>query len=431
MKIIKLSAENIKKLRAVEITPQGDVIQITGKNAQGKTSVLDSIWMALAGAKAIQKSPIRKGENKARIKLDLGEVIVERTFTEKGTTLTVTNEKGAKFKSPQSLLDSLLGELSFDPLAFARMDPKKQYDELRRVSKLEIDIEELEALNRTDYDKRRDINRDAKAKRAQAEGLRVPPGTPDEPVDEAQLLDELQRVADFNAKIENEKSERNRLTENANNYHFQYKQKMERVRELREQADELEKEAKELQTKSVNLTDEIKNLDPIPEYKDVAELRSKLDDAKSINVEVEKRKRKDEIIEEAKALEQQAQVLTERMEARENAKVEAIKKAQMPVEGLSFGDGIVTYNGIPFEQTSDSEKLKVSLGIAMAANPKIRVIRIENGSLLDSDSLGQIANMAKEKDCQIWIEQVEESGAVGVVIDDGSVIKENYKEDEK
>ncbi len=43
MKIIKLQSENIKKLKAIEIKPDSNLIQITGANAQGKTSVLDSI----------------------------------------------------------------------------------------------------------------------------------------------------------------------------------------------------------------------------------------------------------------------------------------------------------------------------------------------------------------------------------------------------
>jgi len=44
MKIISLVAENVKKLVAVEIKPDGNLVEITGKNGQGKTSVLDSIW---------------------------------------------------------------------------------------------------------------------------------------------------------------------------------------------------------------------------------------------------------------------------------------------------------------------------------------------------------------------------------------------------
>jgi recombinational DNA repair ATPase RecF len=42
MKITKLIAENVKKLSVVEITPDGNLVQITGKNGQGKSSVLDA-----------------------------------------------------------------------------------------------------------------------------------------------------------------------------------------------------------------------------------------------------------------------------------------------------------------------------------------------------------------------------------------------------
>ena len=38
------------------------------------------------------------------------------------------------------MLDDLLGALSFDPLAFSRMKPRDQFDELRRIVKLDIDF---------------------------------------------------------------------------------------------------------------------------------------------------------------------------------------------------------------------------------------------------------------------------------------------------
>ena len=37
MKIIELQAENVKRLKAVEITPDGTLQVIGGKNAQGKS----------------------------------------------------------------------------------------------------------------------------------------------------------------------------------------------------------------------------------------------------------------------------------------------------------------------------------------------------------------------------------------------------------
>src|SRR4051812_1903349 len=100
MKIVSLQAENIKRLVAVQITPDGNLVQITGKNGQGKSSVLDAIWWALAGSGNIQAQPIRKGEARGSIRLDLGELVVTRTFTRKGehdytTQIAVENAEGA------------------------------------------------------------------------------------------------------------------------------------------------------------------------------------------------------------------------------------------------------------------------------------------------------------------------------------------------
>ena len=44
MKIIQFTAENIKKLSVVQISPEGNVVEITGKNKQRKASVLGAIW---------------------------------------------------------------------------------------------------------------------------------------------------------------------------------------------------------------------------------------------------------------------------------------------------------------------------------------------------------------------------------------------------
>jgi predicted ABC-type transport system involved in lysophospholipase L1 biosynthesis ATPase subunit len=459
MKIVRLTAENIKKLRAVQIAPTGEVVTISGKNGAGKTSILDSIWWALAGTKTIQATPIRKGETKARIKLDLGELIVERKFSETGSTLTVESADGARFPSPQKMLDALLGELSFDPLAFARMEPRKQFDELRRVSKLDVDIDKLNAQNASDYAKRTDVNRDAKAKRAQAEGIAVPAEVKADPVDESALVDELQKAGETNAEIETRKGRRDaaqaavaRLKTDAANatkmaekvrtdadlahseagraaqaaYDTAVRDAGAALTKALTEADRWESTAKQATEEAATLERKLDDAPPLPLPADVATLRQKIDAAKQINAAIDTRKqamgRKDALTKEAIALETQSREITERMSARDKAKEDGIKNATMPVAGLGFGDGEVTYNGIPFEQASSAEQLRVSMAIAMAANPKLRVIRIVDGSLLDEDSLAAISEMAKADDFQVWIEQVSSSGTVGVVIDDGAVV---------
>lgn len=428
MKIVRLTAENIKKLRAVEITPTGELVIISGRNAQGKTSVLDSIWWALAGTAAIQGQPIRKGQTKARIKLDLGEIVVERKFTPAGSTLSVESADGARFPSPQKMLDALLGELSFDPLAFARMDPREQFDELRRVAKLEIDVDKLDALNRGDFAKRTEVNRDAKAKRAQADAITIPSGIPSERVDEDKLVDELQQAGEHNGLIETRKANRLAVQEAAAADKHQAEEKRYRAARLRQDADAEDAAAAALLKAADEKAAKLLAAPELPKPIDAAAIRVQLEEAKRINAGVAARDRRAEIVKEAEALEAQSKVITETMEAREKAKRDAVKAAAMPVEGLGFGEGVVTYNDVPFDQASSAEQLRVSMGIAIAANPKLRVIRILDGSLLDADSMRIVSEMAKADDFQVWIECVDSSGKLGVVIDDGAVVAAPQKQ---
>ncbi len=71
---------------------------------------------ALGGKDAVPDEPIRHGAKSANIKLDLGDMIVERKFSNNGTYLTITAADGTTVKGPQQLLDKLVGRLSFDPL---------------------------------------------------------------------------------------------------------------------------------------------------------------------------------------------------------------------------------------------------------------------------------------------------------------------------
>ena len=62
----------------------------------------------LAGTKGIAK-PVRDGQEKATIKLDMGDLIVERIVNGKGNKLTVKSPEGASYPSPQRMLNELVG----------------------------------------------------------------------------------------------------------------------------------------------------------------------------------------------------------------------------------------------------------------------------------------------------------------------------------
>src|SRR3954466_12774485 len=102
MKIVSLQSENVKRLKAVFIKPDGAVVTIRGRNGAGKTSVLDSIASALGGEKLCPPQVVRRGEETATAIADLGDFIVERRWTASGrSTLAVKSAEGARYPSPQ------------------------------------------------------------------------------------------------------------------------------------------------------------------------------------------------------------------------------------------------------------------------------------------------------------------------------------------
>jgi hypothetical protein len=109
------------------------------------------------------------------------------------------------------------------------------------------------------------------------------------------------------------------------------------------------------------------------------------------------------------------------MAKREEEKRAAIAAAKLPVEGVEFVGEAIHLNGVPFDQASDAEQLRTSLAIAMAANPRLRVIRVRDGSLLDEDGLRIVEEMAGDRDFQVWCERVDSSGKIGFVIEGGEV----------
>jgi len=463
MRIIQLTAENVKKLSAVEIKPDGNMVQITGKNGQGKTSVLDAIWWAIAGTSNIQAQPIRKGEEKARIELQLGnagktELVVERRFTEKGSTLTVKNGDGFKAGSPQAMLDDLLGALTFDPLAFMRQGEKDQFNTLRSLVTLEIDPEALDKANAEDFTRRTGVNRDAKAKRAQAAAIQVASDLPVDRIDANALLNEMASASETNADVERRKLNRENAVREIENSKQQIdgskatlpklvdeivttaaattkdleaqiaalQSKINATAELSAQRikttrDAAEKLQNDYQAKILDTQAKLDAAPPLPDLIDIADLRQQIDAATAVNNQIDARNRRAEIEAEAEILETESKALTLAMTDREEKKREALSKIEMPVAGLSFGDGVVTFNGVPLNQASDAEQLIVSTSIAAALNPKLRVLRIRDGSLLDDEAMERLAKFADEQDMQIWVERVDSSGMVGIVMEDGHV----------
>ncbi len=144
LRIIEFQARAVKALKAVTIKP-GDksIVKLTGRNRQGKSSILDAIWMGLGGKSCIPSKPIREGEETGEVFLDLGEFTVTRKITSNGEYLQVQNKEGFKASKPQEFLSSKLGNRARNPLEFMRLRPDEQVKALQDMVKIEVESREV------------------------------------------------------------------------------------------------------------------------------------------------------------------------------------------------------------------------------------------------------------------------------------------------
>ena len=135
----------------------------------------------------------------------------------------------------------------------------------------------------------------------------------------------------------------------------------------------------------------------------------------------DKRRRKEAAVDLAKA-QTEAAWMDARLAEIKAEKTATLMATAFPVPGLGFDDDGVTLNGLPLDQASGAEQLRVSLAMGLALNPTLRVILIRDGSLLDSRSIAMVQEMATEAKAQVWLESVG-TGGVGVTMEDGMVVE--------
>jgi len=408
-RIIALKAKNVKRLQAVEIHPPDgqSVVVVGGENAQGKTSVLDSIMYALAGGKSIPDDVVRHGEKKGEIELDLGELRVIRVLG-KGAKLEVRAKDGEVLASPQTILDRLAGKLTFDPLHFQRLSEttagrREQAEILKEL--LGLDFADEERAKKKLYDRRTEINRDLKKIEVQVDEMPFFPQVPDEKIDIAEVAEKLHQAANHNESQQKMQVELGQLEGE--------------LKKVQNQIAELQKRRNEIINEKVALAKKLAAFEKI----DTADLKKKLETAQEVNEKREKNRQRQKLMTEASVLRKESEDLTDKIEKIEKKKQKALNEAEVPVKGLSFTDEGVMFNKVPFHNCSSAEQLKLSVAMGIKMNPSLKVMLIRDGSLLDDTSLEQLRKMAADSGHQVWLERVGKGEECTVIIEDGAVVK--------
>lgn len=398
MKIIRLKINNILNLRAIDIRPDKNVNKVSGKNAAGKTNLLETIRFSLLGKRAMPLKPLRTGTKKGDIKIDIGDYVVEVKITKNGEYWNVTDKAGKPVSKPMDLLKKIVGPISFDPLALLDDDPKKLKAVLLEL--VGVDLDTFDAKVKKLRDERTIAGRTLKTTKALLEACTWHDDAPEKEVSVSELADEFEKASNQNVKIEATGDDIDQLQLDIHNC-------LEKVQELNRN---LEDKKKYLRENAII---------------DTAAMRDKIHKSDEINKQV--RDNAEYTLRE-KAVDKESdeyEDFTHRIESIEGDKDKALSAAKMPIDGLSVDEDGVTYtdekNGTnPMAQVNKAKRIEIGTAIHMAMNPELKVMFVDANSF-DEETEAAIEKAVKDADYQLFEEVVDSESETGIMLVDGTV----------
>jgi len=288
-----------------------------------------------------------------------------------------------------------------------------------------IDVDKLDQEEKSIYDERTIKGRELKAAQVKFESLkRYPDVEGGEELKIGELSKKLQEAMQFNQSLSRRKEANDMLRQQGANLKAN-------IADMEQQLVELKKKLADMKERHSTEREALLVLEPI----DVGEINESISTIESINIKI--RENNTYAVEKSnlQTIKEAYDTIDYNLECVRQNRLNLIQSANIPVPGLTFDEDGLLYHDIPLSQCSDGEKLMVSMGISMALNPTMRVVRIKDGSLLGKRNMAILETMCKDKDFQLWIERVsdrdsyEKGGKVGILIEEGQAEGDGVVED--
>lgn len=407
--ITALEAENVKRIKAVALTPAPTGLTLVGgNNNQGKTSVLDALAWALGGDRFRPNAAQRDGAvAPAHLKVTLSNgVIVERKG--KNSTLTVTDPTGRR--SGQQLLNAFIEPLALDLPRFMEASDKEKADILLRIIGIgtELHVRDLEIKSL--YDKRTFTGQLAQQKKHFAEELIYYPEAPEEPVSASDLIHQQQEILARNGENQRKRNQLVQLTDLLErqkkvvaDLEFQLSTEKQRLTTM--QAD-----VKIAQTSAENLQDE-----------STAELEASIQSIEETNQKVRANLEKARAEDEAAQYASDYDKLTEAITQKRADRMALLNGADLPLPELSVEDGALTYKGKHWRDMSGSDQLRVAAAIVRRLNPDCGFVLLDKLEQMDMTTLTEFGRWLEAEHLQAIATRVSTGSECQIIIEDGMV----------
>ena len=462
MKISKLKIENLYGIEQLEL--DGKSIELTGTNGSGKSSVLDSIRLALTN-NSKRKYVIKNGEKEGRVlvKLDDGTTIDRKKRTDKSDYKSIKDENGNEINSPETFLKDIFTPLQLEPVEFLNMSEQEQNRILLNLIDFKEDKTEfikknfgelpswvdynnsiLEILSQIQskeggyYQNREEINRNARNGLAIIKDIAkdIPDNYDADKWRNYTLSDkyeELNKIKNYNEKIERSITYKNNYDNTVKGLKGELDSKLNVINTLKQERKKtLETSILELENKISLLKKDLENVDNeflIDENKAQAEYDQEIaklsENIKIANEWSAKEKQNTEIIEnelkvaeemkghlneydrmidmqqKVENLNQQSEALTKKIELARNLPGEILKEANIPVKNLTVENGIPLVNGLPVNGLSEGEKLDLCVDITLAKENNLKLILIDGIERMSDINKQKIYEKCKQSGVQV------------------------------
>lgn len=416
VKITALEAENVKRIKAVALTPSPTGLTLVGgNNNQGKTSVLDALAWALGGERFRPTAAQRDGAvAPAHLKVTLSNgVVVERKG--KNASLTVTDPTGRR--SGQQLLNAFIEPLALDLPRFMEASDKEKADILLRIigvgTELHIKDMEIKSL----YDKRTFTGQLAAQKKHFAEEMISYPEAPDEPVSASELIRQQQDILARNGENQRLRAQYAELEQQVQQCVDELKRTRERIATLQQLADELDAK----HTKLFNQRETARKTVSQLQDESTAELEASIRDIEETNRKVRANLEKSRAEDEAAQYASEYDRLTESIQQKRADRMALLNGADLPLPGLSVEDGVLTYKGKHWRDMSGSDQLRVAAAIVRRLNPDCGFVLLDKLEQMDMTTLQEFSAWLEAEGLQAIATRVSTGSECQIIIENGMV----------
>ena len=416
VKITALEAENVKRIKAVALTPSPTGLTLVGgNNNQGKTSVLDALAWALGGERFRPDAAQRDGAvAPAHLKVTLSNgVVVERKG--KNASLTVTDPTGRR--SGQQLLNAFVEPLALDLPRFMDASDKEKSDILLRIIGIGAELHTRDLEIKGLYDKRTFTGQLAAQKKHFAEEMISYPEAPDEPVSASELIRQQQDILARNGENQRLRAQYAELEQQVQQCVDELKRTRERIATLQQLADELDAK----HTKLFNQRETARKTVSQLQDESTAELEASIRDIEETNRKVRANLEKARAEDEAAQYASDYDKLTGQIEDKRAERMALLNGADLPLPGLSVEDGVLTYKGKHWRDISGSDQLRVAAAIVRRLNPDCGFVLLDKLEQMDMTTLQEFSAWLEAEGLQAIATRVSTGSECQIIIEDGMV----------